>query len=91
MARELAARAVVAAISAATVWRVLHDDAIRPWFHRMWIFPRDPNFAAKAAVALDLYARIFEGKPLGGNELVICADELCEASHNSSNVKSSVM
>ena len=48
-------RAVVAAISAATVWRVLDGDAIRPWFHRSWIAPRDPNFAAKAAVALDLY------------------------------------
>ncbi len=32
---------------------------------RVWIFPRDPDFAAKAAVALDLYARVFEGKPLG--------------------------
>jgi hypothetical protein len=75
LARELVVRAVVAAISAATVWRVLHGDAIRPWFHRMWIFPRDPDFAAKAAVALDLYARIFEGEPLGDNEFVICADE----------------
>jgi len=75
LARELVSRAVVAAISAATVWRVLHGDAIRPWFHRMWIFPRDPHFAAKAARALDLYARVFEGQPLGDNEFVICADE----------------
>jgi len=57
LARELVLRAVVATISAATVWRVLHDDAIRPWFHRSWIFPRDPDFAAKSAVALDPYAR----------------------------------
>jgi hypothetical protein len=34
-----------------------------------------PEFAAKAAVALDLYARVFEGQPLGDNEFVICADE----------------
>ena len=40
-----------------------HHDAIRPWLHRSWIFPRDPDFAAKAAVVLDLYARVFEGKP----------------------------
>jgi hypothetical protein len=68
-------RAAVATISAATVWRVLDADAIRPWFHRMWIFPRDPDFAAKAAVALDLYARIFDGEALGPKEFVICADE----------------
>ncbi len=75
LARELVGRAVVAAISAATVWRVLHHDAIRPWFHRSWIFPHDPAFASKASTALDLYARVFEGKPLGNDEFVICADE----------------
>jgi hypothetical protein len=75
LARELVVRAVVATISAATVWRVLHGDAIRPWLHRSWIFPRDPNFAVKAAVALDLYARVFEGQPLGERDFVVCADE----------------
>jgi DDE superfamily endonuclease len=75
LARELMVRAVVAAISAATVWRVLHGDAIRPWLHRSWIFPRAADFAAKAAVALDLYARMFEGQRLGEREFVICADE----------------
>lgn len=57
------------------VWRILHNDAIRPWFHRSWIFPRDPNFAVKAAVALDLYAGVFDGKPLEDDEFVVCADE----------------
>jgi len=75
VARELVGRGVVAAISAATVWRFLVCDAIRPWFHRSWIAPRDPNFAAKAARALDLYAGTFEGQILGEKEHVICADE----------------
>ena len=75
LARELMLRGVVAFISAATVWRTLAKDAIRPWYHRMWIFPRDPAFAQKAARVLDLYARVFEGQPLGGNEFVIYADE----------------
>jgi hypothetical protein len=75
LARELVTRQKVEAISASTVWRILHTDAIRPWFHRSWIFPRDPNFASKAAVALDLYARIFDGRPLGDDEFVVCADE----------------
>ncbi len=69
------ARKVVEAISASTVWRVLRGDAIRPWLHRSWIFPRDPDFATKAARALDLYARVFEGQALGGGEFVVCADE----------------
>jgi transposase len=75
LARTLVDRQVVEAISAATVWRILTHDAIKPWLHRSWIFPRAPDFAAKAAIVLDLYARIFEGQPLGANEFVICADE----------------
>jgi transposase len=75
LARELIMRGVVAFISAATVWRTLRSDAIRPWFHRSWIFPRDPDFAAKAAVVLDLYARIFEGRRLTKREFVISSDE----------------
>jgi hypothetical protein len=34
--------------SASTIWRWLHDDAIRPWQQRSWLFMRDPEFAAKA-------------------------------------------
>lgn len=75
LVRELIARGVVATISAATVWRILAFDAIRPWFHRSWIAPRDPNFAAKAAVVLDLYAGTFRGRRLGSGEFVISADE----------------
>jgi transposase len=75
LARRLVALGVVAAVSAATVWRILTTDAIRPWFHRSWIAPRDPDFAAKAAVVLDLYAGLFEGQPLEDGEYVVCADE----------------
>ena len=61
--------------SASTIWRWLHDDAIKPWQTRSWIFARDPDFAEKAGRALDLYARVFEGKRLRPDEYVICADE----------------
>jgi hypothetical protein len=61
--------------SASTIWRWLHDDAIKPWQTRSWIFPRTPDFACKAGRALDLYARIFEGKRLRPDEYVISADE----------------
>ncbi len=38
-------------------------------------FPRDPDFAAKAARVLDLYEGSFEGAELGVGEYVISADE----------------
>jgi DDE superfamily endonuclease len=66
---------LVASISGSTIWRWLDEDAIRPWFHRSWIFPRDPDFATKAGRILDLYERVWEGHPLQANEFVISADE----------------
>src|SRR4051812_19476935 len=75
LAAEAVTRGVVPAISPSTVGRWLAADAIRPWRHHSWIFPRDPDFAAKAARVLDLYARIWHGQPLGENEYVLCADE----------------
>lgn len=76
---ELAGQAVreglVPAISSSTVRRWLHADAIKPWRYRSWIFPRDPNFAEKAARVLDLYARVWGGVALGPDDYVISADE----------------
>jgi transposase len=76
---ELVAQAVAeglaVSVSASTVRRWLAEDAIKPWQHRSWIFPRDPDFAAKAARVLDLYQRIWDGTPLGDDEYVISADE----------------
>ena len=68
-------RGIVDAISTSTVRRWLAADAIKPWQHRSWIFPRDPDFATKAARILDLYARIWKGRELGEDEYVISADE----------------
>jgi len=75
VAREAVSRGIVASISDATVWRWLSDDAIRPWQHRSWIFPRDPDFQEKAERVLDLYQGIWCGEELGPDEYVICADE----------------
>jgi transposase len=74
LARELAVRCQIAA-SASTIGRWLAADALKPWQHRSWISVRDPQFAAKAARVLDLYAGIGDGEPLGSNDYVICADE----------------
>jgi hypothetical protein len=75
IAREVERSGLAATISDKTVWRWLSEDAIRPWQHRCWIFPRDPDFAAKAGRILDLYARRWQGKPLGRNDFVISTDE----------------
>ncbi|HWM20792.1 MAG TPA: IS630 family transposase [Ilumatobacteraceae bacterium] len=74
IARELATRCQVNA-SASSVRRWLAADVLKPWQHRSWISIRDPHFAVKAARVLDLYAGIWDGQPLGPNDLVICADE----------------
>lgn len=66
---------LVATLSGSTVWRWLHEDVIKPWQHRCWIFPRDPNFAAKAGRILDLYHKIWNGRQLKEDEFVLSADE----------------
>jgi transposase len=75
LAAEAVAEGLVTAVSASTVRRWLHEDAIKPWRHRSWIFPRDPDFAVKAARVLDLYQRLWDGTELGVDEYVLSADE----------------
>lgn len=62
-------------ISNTTVWRMLHEDAIKPWQYEHWIFPRDPLFAEKAGRVLDLYAGYWEGQRLGPKDYVLSSDE----------------
>ena len=73
--REAMEHGVVAQISGTTLWRWLSQDALHPWRHRYWIFPRDPAFAVKAGRILDLYQRRWQDKPLGPRDFVLCADE----------------
>lgn len=67
---EVVSRGLVASISGATIWRWLNEDVIKPWTHRSWIFPRDPDFEADRDVswcdALPLGAQ-----PAGGQGTVI--------------------
>jgi transposase len=72
---EVLATGLVDDVSTTTLWRWLEEDPIKPWQHRSWIFPRDPHFAAKAGVVLDLYDRSFQGERLGEGEYVVSADE----------------
>ena len=73
--QEAVASGIVARISGTTLWRWLGQDALRPWRHRSWIFPRDPHFARKAGRILDLYQRRWKGAALGPRDYVLCIDE----------------
>jgi hypothetical protein len=69
--QHVISQGLVAEISGATLWRWLSSDALVPWKHRSWIFPRDPNFAGKAGPILDLYQRVWEGVALGADDYVL--------------------
>jgi CubicO group peptidase (beta-lactamase class C family) len=73
--RYVLAAGIVAEISGVTIWRWLHEDALRPWNRRSWIFPRDPDFAIKAGRVLDLYHRRWKGRALAEDEFGLSADE----------------
>jgi DDE superfamily endonuclease len=62
-------------ISRATVWRILDEDAIKPWQYEHWIFPRASDFFAKAAVVLDLYEGYWQDERLDPFDRVISSDE----------------
>jgi transposase len=61
--------------SRSSIGRWLVQDALRPWRHQCWIFPRDPNFLELAGPILDLYACRWQGRPLWKDEYVLSADE----------------
>ena len=76
--RDLAPRTAAALhkpISRWTVGRILDADAIKPWQYEHWIFPRDPRFAAKAGVIVDLYAGLWQDERLDPEDRIISADE----------------
>ena len=62
-------------MSRSTVWRILDEDAIKPWQHEHWIFPRPSNFFEKAAVVLDLYEGYWQGERLDPFDRILSSDE----------------
>lgn len=62
-------------ISRSTVWRILDEDAIKPWQYEHWIFPRASNFFEKAAVVLDLDEGYWQGERIDPFDRIISSDE----------------
>ena len=75
LTRLIAAHPDAPPMSASTIWRILDTDALKPWQHQHWLYPRDPQFAAKAGRVLDLYAGWWEGQPLSPDDCLVSADE----------------
>ena len=75
LARQAVTAGICPSISSSTVRRLLSEDALKPWQYQSWIFITDPDFQPRAQRVLDLYQRMWDGKPLGPNDYVISADE----------------
>ena len=74
LAAELAAQGLASPISPSSILRILAEHPVKPWQYQSWLFPRDPDFAAKAAVILDLYQGYYQGQPLGPSDRIISVD-----------------
>lgn len=73
--RELAAQGLVSEpVSVTSLLRILAENPVKPWQCQSWIFPRDPGFAAKADVILDLYQGFYQGEPLGPGDRILSFD-----------------
>jgi transposase len=72
-------------MSQSAISRIWRAFGLKPHVVQTWKLSTDPQFIDKVRDVVGLYMSPPE------NALVLCVDELCEASHNSSDVKSSVM
>ncbi len=73
--RELEAQALASApMSVSSLLRILAENPVKPWQYQSWIFPRDPDFEAKAKAILDLYQGFYQGEPLGPDDRILSFD-----------------
>ena len=61
-------------MSVSSLLRILAEDPVKPWRYQSWIFPRDPDFAVKATVILDLYQGFYQGQPLRPGDRILSFD-----------------
>lgn len=74
LAAEIGKAGLASPISVSSILRILAEHPIKPWQHQSWIYPRDPDFAAKAAVILDLYQGFYQGKRLQPSDRILSVD-----------------
>ncbi|HTQ88615.1 MAG TPA: IS630 family transposase [Streptosporangiaceae bacterium] len=61
-------------LSVSSVLRILAEHPVKPWQYQSWISPRDPDFAAKATVILDLYQGFYQGRRLRPGDRILSVD-----------------
>ncbi len=61
-------------ISVSSVLRILAEHPVKPWQYQSWISPRDPDFAARASVILDLYQGFYQGRRLRPGDRIVSVD-----------------
>ena len=75
LAAELTAQGLVSEpMAVSSLLRILAENPVKPWQYQSWIFPRDPDFEAKAKVILDLYQGFYQGEPLGPGDRILSFD-----------------
>jgi transposase len=74
LAAELRSQGLARLISPSSVLRILAEHPIKPWRYQSWVFPRDPDFAARATVILDLYQGSYQGQPLRPGDRIVSVD-----------------
>ena len=61
-------------LSVSSVLRILAEHPVKPWQYQSWISPRDPDFAARASVILDLYQGFYRGRRLRPGDRILAVD-----------------
>ena len=61
-------------LSVSSVLRILAEHPVKPWQYQSWISPRDPDFAARASVILDLYQGFYQGRRLRPGDRILSVD-----------------
>ena len=61
-------------LSASSVLRILAEHPVKPWQCQSWISPRDPDFAARASVILNLYQGFYQGSRLRPGDRILSVD-----------------
>jgi transposase len=74
LAAEIGKAGLASPISVSSILRILAEHPIKPWQYQSWIHPRDPDFAAKATVILDLYQGFYRGKRLRPGDRILSVD-----------------
>src|SRR5262245_6666890 len=62
-------------IGRTTVWRILNEDALKPWQFAHWVFTGDRKFDENEGRLSALYMCISQRRPLSSKDFVLSSDE----------------